>query len=475
MTDTERIQALEAENARLRAEHAPCQARSAQLQARIGQLEARLAEVERRLKQDSQNSHKPPASDGLRRPLRPSREKSRRPNGGQIGHEGHRLDPVVAPDEVVGHRPETCAHCGTDLVGQLERIGERRQVFDLPPSRMQVTEHQQVHIRCPQCQGDNAGAWPSSVTGRTQYGPQIRALAVYLRMQHLLPVERTSELLEALSGQPIAEASLLTWEQEAAEAVGPALEEVRDALRHAEVLHADETGGRIGTALHWLHVQSTDQLTLLGWHRRRGREGLCSLGVLDCFGGVLVHDRWASYTPFDCQHALCHAHLQRDLQAVSETTRAAWATDLQALLRTMHQATERWRAQGAIAQAEQATLEAQFWEVLAQGDQQCPRRPGTKRTPERRLLEAFDTHSAEVLAFFHDLMVPFTNNQAERDLRMVKVQHKIAGGWRTEAGATVFCRLRSVLSCLRKQGRDLLATLRAFLMGPSPSLLPAAS
>lgn len=193
MTERKPIEALEAENA--------------QLKAVIVRLQARIAELERRVGQDSQNSHKPPASDGLGRRLRPKREKRGRANGGQIGHAGHRLEQVETPDEMVGHRPETCSRCGTALAGQPERSGERRQVFDLPPIRMQVTEHQQVHISCPQCQHDNAGAWPVHVTGRTQYGPRLRALAMYLRMQHLLPVKRTSELLEALSGQSIAEAA----------------------------------------------------------------------------------------------------------------------------------------------------------------------------------------------------------------------------------------------------------------------------
>jgi transposase len=467
MTDGERLHALEGEIARLRAENA-------QLKAINARLEARLAELERRLGQDSHNSHKPPASDGLARRSQPSREPSARPNGGQIGHPGHRLEMVALPDVVVGHRPLTCTRCSAALAGQPERIGERRQVFDLPPLRMQVTEHQQVHVCCPQCHQNNTGVWPTQVTGRTQYGPHVQALAGYLRMYQLLPVERTSELLEVVSGQPIAEASILTWEHDLAAAVGPALEEVRDALRHAEVLHADETGGRIGAALRWLHVHATPQLTLLGWHARRGPDGIGSLGVLDHFAGIAVHDRWRSYWRFACQHALCHAHLQRDLQAVVEATGQTWAKDLQALFLAMHQATEGWRGTGGIRVDEQAALEARFWDLLAQGDEQCPHQKGTKQTPARNLLEALDAHSEEVLAFLHDLRVPFTNNQAERDLRMVKVQQKIAGGWRTEAGATVFCRLRSVIACLRKQGRDILATLGAFLLGQSPSLLPVA-
>lgn len=472
MTDAARIQALEAELARVSAENARLVAENVHLKAVIARQEARLAELERRLGQDSQNSHKPPASDGLARRPPPKRPRSAKPNGGQIGHPGHTLEAVAVPDVVVCHRPATCGQCGHDLADQPARIGERRQVFDLPPLRMQVTEHQQDAVRCPQCQAESAGAWPAGVTGCTQYGPQVQALALYLRMQHLLPIERTREVLEAVTGRPIAEASILAWEQAASEVVAPALEAVRAALGVAEVVHSDETGGRIGGVLHWLHVHSTAGLTWLGWHRHRGQAGIAAQGVLPQFLGVAVHDRWASYWTFPCMHALCHAHLQRDLQAVIETSGATWAQELKALFLAMHQATEAWRTTGQIPPAEQAAWERQFWDQLAHAERQCPRQPQKKQTLERNLLEALHTYSDEVLAFLHDLRVPFTNNQAERDLRMVTLVRKITGGWRTEGGATAFCRLRSVISCLRKQGRPILATLVAFLLGEAPSLLP---
>lgn len=465
MNEAERIRELEAENAHLRA-------RIQQLEVANTQLAAQLQALEARLAKDSHNSHKPPASDGLKRRPRPARTPSQRPNGGQSGHRGHTLDLVATPDVVEVHRPEQCASCGEALAAQPGRLIARRQVFELPPLRMQVIEHQQERVTCPQCAQTTTGTFPESVSGRTQYGPALRALAVYLRMQHLLPVDRTAEVLAAMTRMPIAQASILTWEQAAAHAVAPALQDVQAALKQARVVHTDETGGRIGKVLHWIHVQCTEFLTVLGWHAKRGYEGSASLGVLEHFAGTLIHDRWESYWRVDSRHALCHAHLQRDLQAVYEATQEAWAVDLKDLFLAMHQATTEWQIKGFCPPDEQAAWEAVFWRRIEDGEGLHPRQPGRKQSDATKLLKALRDHHVAVLAFLYDLTVPFTNNQAEQDLRMVKVQQKIAGCWRTEDGATAFCRLRSAISCLRKQGRDILDALTDLTTGRQLSLLP---
>lgn len=473
------IRTLEMVNAHLREQNAQLAARNAfleeehrQQQARMEVLEARIVVLEQRLGKDSQNSHKPPASDGLRRRPRSERKPSQRPQGGPIGHQGHTLDLVATPEVVVHHHPSQCAHCTRDLSQTPGQVLERRQVFDLPPLRMQVTEHQVVRVQCPHCGQATDGVFPPTVSGRTQYGPELRALAVYLRIQQLLPVERTAEVLTAMTRQPIAEASILSWEQAASTAAVFPLEGVRLALQREPVLHADETGGRIGKTLHWVHVHSTRLLTLFGWHAQRGREGSGSLGVLEHFHQTLVHDRWESYWQFACRHALCHAHLQRDLQAVYEATPDAWVLDLKTLFLDMHQATEEWRVRGPMPAEERTTWETAFWRLVERGEAAHPIQPGTKQSEATNLLRALREHSDEVLAFLRDLQVPFTNNQAEQDVRMVKVQQKVAGCWRTEDGATAFCRLRSVISCVRKRGRDILDALSSLVTGRPLSLLP---
>jgi transposase len=465
MTDRERIEQLTAENAQLRAELRQALALNAQFAARIAELEMRLG-------QDSQNSSKPPASDGLRRRPRPPRVRGQKPSGGQIGHEGHALERVTEPDDRVYQHPATCQYCGEDLRTTTGTAGERRQVFDLPPIRLRVTEYVQERVRCPRCQHKTTGSFPAEASSLAQYGAAVHALVVYLRMHHLLPVERTAEVLAALTGARLSAGTILAWEQEAAQAIAPAVEEVRTALRKVAVMHADETSLRIATVLHWVHVHATSLLTLLDWQRQRGHEGMRALGVLADFRGTLVHDRWESYWQFACRHALCQAHLQRDLQGIWETTGQSWASELQATLLAMNQATHHWRKHGGIPADERHTWEAAFAQWVAVGEAANPPTPGRKRTAAQNLLRALRVHQHEVLAFLHDLSIPFTNNQAERDLRMLKVHQKIAGGCRTPAGATALCRLRSAISCLRKQGRDVLATLAHLLAGQHISLLP---
>jgi transposase len=451
---------------------ADLEAAVAQRDELIARLSQRVAELEARLGRDSHNSSKPPASDGLGRRPRPQRVKGQKPSGGQIGHPGHALERVAKPDERVSLHPAACQHCGRDLSSTAGSVVERRQVFEMPPVRLQVTEYVQERVRCPSCQGETTSIFPTEVRSLAQYGPRLRALAVYLRMQHLLPVERTAEVLDALCGARVSAGTVLDWEQEASQTVAPAVDEVRVALRDEATLHADETGLRIGTILHWVHVHATSLLTLLDWHRKRGHEGMRAMGVLPHFAGTVIHDRWESYWAFACQHALCHAHLQRDLQGTWETTGQTWATELQATFLAMNQAAHHWREQGSLPADELATWEATYWQGVEAGEAANPPTPGRKRTAAQNLLRALRAHAPEVLAFVHDLSVPFTNNQAERDLRMLKVQQKIAGGCRTPAGATALCRLRSAISCLRKQGRDVLATLADLVAGHPISLLP---
>jgi len=468
MTDHERTEQLTAENTHLRAELQRASTVIVSLQARIAELEARLGK-------DSQNSSKPPASDGLRRRPRPQRTRGEKRSGGQIGHEGHTLERCAQPDERIFQHPATCQHCGADLRAIDGRVVERRQVFEMPVVRLQVREYVQERVCCPQCHHQTTGSFPTEASSLVQYGPRLRAWVVYLRMQHCLSVDRTSEAIAALTGAALAEGTILAWEQDASQAVAPAVEEVRQALRQEALLHADETGLHLGKRLLWVHVHATARLTLLQWHRKRGAEGMRSLGVLPVFHGTVIHDRWESYWQFACQHALCHAHLQRDLQGVWETTQQAWAKDLKDLFLAMRQATQDWSARGGIPPDEQADWEAAFWRLLDQGETDNPRTTGRKRTAAQNLVRGLRDHHVEVLAFLRDLSIPFTNNQAERDLRMLKVQQKIAGCCRSEAGATALCRLRSAISCLRKQGRAVLAVLTDALAGRHISLLPVSA
>ncbi|MBF6590651.1 MAG: IS66 family transposase [Ktedonobacterales bacterium] len=469
MTDHERIAQLEAENATLRQ-------RLAQAAETIARLEQRLAEVEGRLAKDSHNSSKPPSSDGLKRRSWPQRPRSGQKPGGQPGHAGQTLRMVTQPDVVVAHRPPVCRQCQHPLAAVTGALMvERRQVQDLPPLRLEVTEHQAMAVRCPACQALTRGTFPAAVRAPAQYGPRVRALAVYLHQYQLLPEARTGETLDDLCGASISDATLLSWVQQAGEALAPTVARIAELVANGKQQHADETGIRVQGTLHWLHVNSTRHLTHLAWHPKRGQVALEAIGIWPRFSGWATHDRWASYDAYlTCEHSWCGAHLVRDLAFLAEQHAQAWAGEVRDLLLAMHRASEQWRACGAaqLPTHERAEWIAQYHELLAAGYAAQPppqlatgRRGRPKQSPAKNLLDALLEHSDRVLAFLADLRVPFANNQAERDLRMVKVQQKISGTFRSEAGATAFCRLRSYLGTMRKQGHSMLDALTAAIQG----------
>jgi len=471
MVDSERITQLEAEIVAK-------DRQIAALQGRIVALEAQVQHLLLRLAKDSQNSSKPPSSDGLSRRPRSQRERSERKPGGQADHPGHTLVQVAAPDVAVRHRPARCHACQCPLDEVAGQVVERRQVQDLPPLRLVVTEHQVEAVRCPQCQQITRGAFPPEVSAPSQYGPLMRALAVYLNQYHLLPEARTSELLADLLGCALSDGSVASWVQEAAENLAPTMAQIADLVAASPVQHADETGVRIEGKLHWLHVNSTRFLTHLAWHQKRGKPALEAIGIWPRFRGWAIHDRWASYEQYPCLHSLCKAHLLRDLTFLAEEAGQAWAAELKTLLTDLHGAVGEWQQRGVrrVPSPEREDWLAQYFHLLAQGyAAQAPpppahaakRRGRQRQSPAKNLLDALLHRAEQVLAFVEDGTVPFTNNQAERDLRMVKVQQKISGTFRSAAGATAFCRIRSYLSTMRKQDRPLLSALRAvFLARP---------
>ncbi len=459
MTPDERIAELVAENARLRADNAT-------LRERVQVLEGRLAK-------DSHNSSKPPSSDGLARKTRSLRRRSGKQPGGQLGHRGETLRLVATPDAVVEHRPPVCRVCQKPLPEAAPVVvRERRQVQDLPPpGRLHVTEHQALRVRCPACQTVSVGAFPADTTSRAQYGPRLRALVVYLVEQQLVPYGRVREVLADVFGAHLALGTLVAWVQQAAATLEPVEAQLKAALRRAPVLHSDETGVRQAGQLAWAHVTSTARLTHYAVHAKRGAEATGAIGILPTYRGVNVHDGWAAYRANTaCRHALCNIHHLRELTFLEEQCEQAWAKELKHLLLDMKVATEQAHYQGAVhlpAAAHEAFV-ARYDALLAAGlaanppPDRGPRRRGRiKQSPARNLLERLWLGREQVLAFLDDLTIPFDNNQAERDLRMLKVQQKVSGSFRAPSGAAAFARIRGYLSTLHKQGIALLAALEA--------------
>lgn len=443
------------------------------LEARVVELEGEVAELKRRLAANSRNSSRPPSSDGLSKP--PVKKSLRRPSGrkpgGQSGHDGGHLAQVVEPDEVLTHAPGSCAGCGGDLTGAPVEGRERRQVFDLPAIRLRVVEHSAERRRCG-CGCLTTAAFPVGVSAPAQYGPGVRALGIYLIARQHLPYERTAELFEDWLGAPISTGTLAAFVARGAEDLQGFLDEVHRQLITAPVAHFDETGARVDSRLRWLFAASTDRLTLYALHDRRGKDGIEHAGVLPHFAGVAVHDGFKPYRRYTgARHALCNAHHLRELLAVIEQDPAheqTWARQMDRLLRDLQLAVAAAKDHGHddLDVLQLAGYRIAYEQIIATGYRENPlntvrtgQRGFIAQTPARNLLSRLDTHREDVLRFAHDFQVPFDNNLVERDIRMVKLQQKISGCWRTPTGADRFLALRAYLSTARKQGRHILDAL----------------
>jgi transposase len=449
------------------------------LAERVTVLEAENAALRARLGTNSGNSSKPPSSDrpGVKPHPKSQRKSTGRKAGGQPGHLGHTLRLVDQPQEIQVHAPSHCRECGQNLEGASTIRRERRQVVDLPPMQVWVVEHQAETKHCPGCGVETTGTFPEGVEAPAQYGPGIMTVAVYLNQQQLLPMERTCEVLGEVFGCPIAEGTLESAVARCDEQLAEAEAAIKGQVARAGIVHFDETGLNVNGKTHWLHVASTPGLTFYAAHRKRGCEALDEIGVLPGFRGTAVHDGWASYWQYgDCQHALCNAHHLRELTFVAEEMEQGWAQELRELLLEIKQATDAAREQGVaeMAAETQRAFEARYDALLEGGLRMNPppEPTGKRGRPPRgkagSLVDRLRAHKGATLAFMEDLAVPFDNNQAERDIRMVKVKAKISGCFRTTTGVDRFCRIRGYISTLRKQGIPILSALGQAMVGRAP-------
>jgi transposase len=443
-------------------------------QQQITQLSEQVKGLQERLAKNSHNSHLPPSSDRFVRQPKSLRKKSGKKAGGQEGHPGRTLMFSPTPDEVIIHPVHRCEHCQQDLAQVAPDAIERRQVVDVPAPRLLVQEHQAERKQCPHCQQITAAAFPAGVEAPVQYGMRLGATALYLVHQQLLPWARACEVLADLVGVQISEGTLASLIERSAQNLKEVEDHIKEALVKADVLHQDETGLYVKGLRYWMHVACTAQLTHYAVHPKRGKDALDAIGILPRFGGTSVHDGWRSYFLYAWSHALCLVHLVRELTFLAEEEGLEWAAELKTLLLSMKEATDQAREQGRamLHPLEVEDWQAEFLTLVKHADATTPTAqapPGkkgrAKQSAARNLLDRLIGDQEAVLAFLHRLVVPFDNNQAERDIRMVKVQQKVSGSFRSEAGATAFCRIRGYLSTLRKQGLDLLGSLEATLRG----------
>jgi transposase len=453
----------------------------AELRARVAALEAENAELKRRLGMNSTNSSKPPSSDSpFTKPAPKSlRRKSGRKPGGQPGHPGSTLALVADPNERKRHEPGLCTGCGVDLVDAPEVGMERRQVFDLPPMTVRVTEHQLIARRCG-CGTTTCGTAPEGVSAPVQYGPRITAIILYLYVGQFLSKKRTALALAELFGTPVSDATVASVAARAADGLDQFLTQVGDRIAASAVAGFDETGLRVAGALHWVHCARTGKYTLITCHRRRGRKGIDDAGVLTRFRGVAVHDAWAPYDTYaDAEHQLCCAHAQRELAAVAAVAGPdvdwCWATQADNALVALQKLVAEAIAAGAnTVDRDALDTQVQLYRSAAQiGLTQTAARSDTTMRKHHALARRLLDRQGDYLRFTTDWRITPDNNGSERDIRMIKLRQKVSGCLRTLTGARQFCAIRSYLSTATKHGRNFFDVL--VMLAEDRPWLPATS
>jgi transposase len=449
------------------------------LESRVQQLETRVHELEARLFKDSSNSSKPPSSDGLKRKPKSLRKRTGKKPGGQRGRVGKGLAQVNNPDVVVTHTPASCTGCGSKLDDVQGSCAEQRQVFDIPQPKIHVTEHRVENKKCPCCGEISRASFPENIKGPVQYGDRIRALIAYFSHEHFIPVDRVCEIFEDIFGVPLSPGTCANVDEQLFTNLEVFEAGLKAYLLAARVLHFDETGMRCEKKLHWVHVASSQTATFYTIHTKRGQEAMEAADILPKYQGTAIHDHWFPYFAYNqVKHGLCNAHHLRELIFVHEQENEEWAKRMHDLLILANKEVEKHAELGALSPKILLQIEQDYQQILTEGfthHASLPPLPTGKRGKQKQrdgknLLDRLKGKRDCVLRFIHDFSVPFTNNQGERDIRMVKLKQKIGGCFRVFGGGEMFCRIRSYISTAHKQRWNIWDALADAIRG-SPRLL----
>jgi len=420
------------------------------LRKRVKELEEKLSKYEN--PKNSGNSSVPPSQDP-NRVTKSLRKKSNKKVGGQKGHKGNKLNKVSNPDRILLHNITQCECCNA----LLPETGEvkSRQLFDIPKIAIQITEHRIIIKKCQSCGAKNKSNFPEGLVQEAQYGNNIKSLGVYLQNYHMIPYGRCVELLYDLTGHKISAGSLANFQSKMYNRLNRFEEEIKKLLLQESVLNVDETGVRVNGKLNWMHITSTSLLSHFGFHLKRGKEAIDSFGILPVYNGVITHDRFSSYFNYQCEHSLCNAHILRELLYLWEVKKVKWAKDLSNLLVNVHHR----QKQGKVFTEENYQNILKRWEDLIQPIIEKYDKTYNK-TKEEKLAFALEKHKHLFLKFIKEKEVCFDNNQAERDLRMIKVKQKVSGCFREYTYGQYFARIRSYLSTLKKNQQNILSNIQ---------------
>ena len=446
-----------------------------ELKATSKRQELRILELEAMLNKNSSNSGKPPSSDGLKKSIKNNRKKSGRSSGGQPGHRGNTLNKVEKPDIVVEYKTPCECDCGHNLEN-VESTKKTRQVFDIPKPQPIVTEYVSNEKVCPGCGKVHITEFPPKVTQPVQYGENILALMTYLTQYQLLPLKRATETIFSITGLIVSEGTLVNAAHALYKKLESAVEGIKGQITNSNVTHFDETGMRSEGKTKWMHVASTESLTYYEVHDKRGEKAALDIGILPDFKGTAVHDHWKPYYRFtDCMHSECNSHHLRALQDVADNYHQDWAGNMGSTLLEIYSRVEDLKECGVI---EMPALEIEQWnmryhKIIEEGIKEdadkspvvLNRWDKPKKSKPLQLLLKLQQYDIETLAFMYDFEIPFTNNLAERDLRMQKLRQKISGCFRGKNGANEFCRIRSYISTARKNGKDAMDAIASAIKG----------
>ena len=445
--------------------------------ARIAELEERVKSLEDQTNKNSRNSSKPPSTDTIRK-IKGQRKPSGKSVGGQKGHKGHTLEMAENPDHEIVHPVTKCESCGRSLCDAEVANYERRQVFDLPPIKVEVFEHQAERKICPNCGCLNKAIFPEEVAYPVQYGTRLKSVATYLNQYQLVPFDRLSETFVDLFSHRISQSTLIDINRACYDILEPVEEAIKQRLIASPTICLDETGMRIEGKRKWCHVVSTENLTYYAANSHRGSKANEDMGILSVYKGTAMHDGWSSYFKFKCKHALCNSHHIRDLLFIHEEDKQNWARDLiDQLIDIKATVDRRKQIYSKLALAEINDFEDKYDHIIERAklenpppitsDSQGPikKRGKKKKTKAQNLLERLHKYRREALAFMYDFEVPFDNNQAERDIRMMKVQQKISGNFRSWEGARIFCRIRGYISTVKKSSISVIDAIQGAFEG----------